>query len=150
MEPIPPHVLEALEAIVFGNRWRWVRLRLGPSRIVRLGHYGADLQGLSMPMRPWTVLILLLLIGGPVLLLLQMMASRSADPLFGLSDKEIKAAKAHALSLCILAGKATEAESSMGEVMARLGDMAAIDNDRMKPVVVAGTAIARKRGCVAK
>jgi len=72
----------------------------------------------------------------------------AGDPLRGLSEKERKAARAHAMNLCVAAGKA---DPSDADTSAALSDLAAgfMDRDRGPQIVEAGTALARHRGCVA-
>lgn len=82
------------------------------------------------------------------LVLLSLAACRSADPLDGLSEKEVRAAKAHAQSICSMANKA---ESSLAETVVGMGDLATgFSQGRPERIVEAGNALARKRGCVAK
>ena len=73
---------------------------------------------------------------------------KPAGPLDGLSEKEMRAAKAQANSICLMAGKANP---SAAEIAVGLGDMA-IGHDQGDPMRIteAANALARKRGCVAK
>ena len=83
-----------------------------------------------------------------LLLAAGLVGCKPAGPLDGLSEKELRAAKAAADSICLMAGKANP---SVAESAVALGDMA-IGYDQGDPLRIteAANALARKRGCAAK
>ncbi len=74
--------------------------------------------------------------------------SQPPDPLAGLSEKERRAAEAHANNLCLIA---SNPQGTAADQVAGMGDLAVGANggDLIK-IVEAGNAIARDKGCVSK
>ena len=67
-------------------------------------------------------------------------------PLDGLSQKERRAAEAHAAMICNMAKKS---DMSMADLSVALGDMAVgVDQGNPVRIVEASNALARERGCV--
>lgn len=72
------------------------------------------------------------------------------DPLRGLSEKERRAAEAHAGNICAMAKKDDhETPDAMADLSVRAADLAVgMDKGDPMKIVEAGTALARQRGCV--
>ena len=75
-------------------------------------------------------------------------SSQPQDPLAGLSEKERRAAEAHANNLCLMANKP---QGTAADQIAGIGDLAVgMDKGDPTKIMEAANAIARDKGCVSK
>jgi hypothetical protein len=81
-------------------------------------------------------------------LLMAACSSQPQDPLAGLSEKERRAAEAHANNLCLMANKP---QGTAADQVAGIGDLAVgMDQGDPNKIIEAANAIARDKGCVSK